>query len=119
MPAFDYAAMADRAADLIARFGTTVTLRRTSGGTFNVATESWSGQSTADLTSTGIVKGFRADLIDGTRVQHGDRLLILDDSQAPQMTDKVVLGGYAWNIVDIETKSPAGTPLVYFVHIRA
>lgn len=113
-----YADMAEVAADLLAEFGAAVTLRRVSGGTFSAVTGTASGESSSDITSTGVIKPFRADLIDGTRIQQGDKVLILDDSQVPALTDKVLIGTAAWNILDIDTVSPAGTPLVYFVHIR-
>ena len=113
-----YADMAAVANELLAEFGAAITLRRVSGETFNAVTGAASGGSSADLATVGIVKTFRANLIDGTRIQHGDRLVILDDTQVPVLTDKVLIGADYWNIVDIETKSPAGIPLVYFVQVR-
>ena len=116
--AFDYAGMASRAADLLERFGTTVTLSRTSGQTFNPVTEAATGGTTTTLTTTGVLIPFKDALIDGTRVQSGDRMLVIDNSVAPAVTDKVLVGSVYWNILDIQTASPAGTALVYFVHVR-
>jgi len=114
-----YSDMADMVNELLDDFGQTVTLRRTVAGTFDATTETESGGSTSDITTTGIQKNYRQDQIDGTRVQHGDRLYILDDDQVPVLSDKVKVGSVYWNIVDIQTVNPAGTPLAYFVQVRA
>jgi hypothetical protein len=51
-------------------------------------------------------------------VQTGDKLAVIDASQAPQMTDKLVDGANIWQVVDIDTINPAGTPIAYFVRVR-
>jgi len=113
-----YTEMAAVANDLLSEFGASITLKRTTPGTLDPVTGIESSASTANLTTTGIVKTYATKLIDGTRIQAGDRLLILDDTQVPDMTDQVLIGAEYWNIIDIMPVDPAGTPLVYFVQVR-
>lgn len=113
-----YSEMAEVANDLLAEFGQTITLLRTTPGTFDETTETETGDSTAELTATGIQKNFAQGLIDGSRILSSDKLFILDDDQVPVMTDKIKVGSVYWNIVDINPVEPAGIPLVYFVQAR-
>ena len=113
-----YDDMAKVARDLINQFGATITIRRTTGETFDRVAGTTSGGSTATFTPKGIIKDYNKNDIDGTRIQAGDRLLVLDDTVEPLLTDKISSSGEDWNIVSVEVKNPAGTPLVYFLQIR-
>jgi hypothetical protein len=113
-----YSDMAAVANDLLAEFGQTITLRRTTPGTFDKTAETETGETTAEITATGIQKNYAQGLIDGSRILSSDKLIILDDDQVPVMTDKIKVGAVYWNIVDIKPVEPAGVPLVYFVQAR-
>lgn len=113
-----YTDMAAVANELLAEFGASVILLRTTPGTFDPVTGTESGATTAELTTTGIQKSYKADLVDGTRIQQGDKLYILDDTQVPDMTDQIKVGSEYWSIVNIDERSPAGTTLVYFAQVR-
>lgn len=113
-----YDDMAAVANSLISEFGATITLQRKTDGTFDKTTGVEAGGSTALVTLKGIVSQYKSDLIDGQRIQSGDRMLILDNTQIPVLADKVLVGSEYWSIVDIVAKNPAGTPLVYFVQAR-
>ena len=113
-----YTDMAAVANDLLAEFGAPVILLRTTPGTFDPVTETETGATTAELTTTGIQKSYKAELIDGTRIKHGDKLYVLDDTQVPDLTDKLNVGSEYWSIVNIDEKNPAGTALVYLVQVR-
>jgi len=113
-----YDDMAAVANTLIDEFGQTITLQRKTDGTFDNVTGVEAGGSTSLITQKGIVSQYKSDLIDGQRIQSGDRMLILDNTQTPVLTDKVLVGAEYWSIIDIVAKNPAGTPLVYFVQAR-
>lgn len=113
-----YDRMAATAARLIGKFGAPVILPRQVGGSSNPVTGEVIPGIDNSVTTTGILKKFPDNLIDGTRIQTGDRVLILDSSVQPLMTDRPVIGGKAWTPVSIDTVSPAGIDLVYFVHCR-
>lgn len=120
MAAFDYARMAVVAEALITRFGATVTLPRTTGGT---EPDPVTGESTdgafATVTSIGLVKPYPAYLIDGSRILSTDRMLILTGDVVPLMTDTPQMNGDTLgSIVEIKTVQPTDTILVYFVQIR-
>lgn len=51
-------------------------------------------------------------------VQAGDRMLMIDASVAPELTDKIMVGASALAIVNIESINPAGTPLAYQLQVR-
>lgn len=111
-----YQNMAATTKRLMDSYGRSITLRRTTqeydpitGGTVD---------STEDLITTGIVKSYNANLIDGTRIQSGDRELVLTDEQAPQMSDSVVIDG-PWSIVTIETIKPADVVIGYRLQVRS
>jgi len=112
-----YDDLATTARLLLARYGGPVYLKRIATDTFSPVTGQ-SSATTTTLTTTGFVRNFDTRAIDGIRVQHGDRLLVLDDSVSPRMGDTVLAGGDYWSILGIETKQPTTIPLVYFVHIR-
>lgn len=113
-----YSDMAAVANELLNEFGSAVVLLRNTPGTFDRVTGVDTGATTAELTTTGLQKSYRADLIDGTRIRHGDKLYVLDDTQVPVLTDKVKVGPEYWSIVNIDEKNPAGTAIVYFVQVR-
>jgi len=113
-----YSDMAAVANNLLARFGTSVVLLRSTPGSFNHVTGSDSGATTSELTTTGIQQSFKAELVDGTRIKKGDKMYVLDDTQTPVMTDKLKVGSEYWSIVNIDEKNPAGTAIVYFVQVR-
>ena len=110
--------MAVTASDLITEFGMPVILQRTSGGTFAPVTGQTIGATQSEITARGIQKSYKASLIDGTRIKHGDKLFVLDDSQTPVLSDKVKVGAEYWSIVSIDAVEPAGIALVYFVQVR-
>lgn len=113
-----YDEMAATATELLTEFGAPVTLTRVTGGRIDPITGVVTPGTDDTQTTIGMLKKFPDNLIDGTRIQSGDRTLILDASVEPLMTDRPVIGGQEWTPVSIETVNPAGTPLVYFVHSR-
>jgi len=111
-----YADMAAVARSLLAEFGAPITFNRVVGEVRNPATGQITTPGTPQtFTPNGVVVPIKARLVDGTRIKAGDKLMILDDTFAPLMSDKTA----GWSIQEIEPSSPAGTPLVYFVRVRA
>lgn len=68
----------------------------------------------------GVTVPVDSDLIDGTRIKKGDRILIIpakdinDADFSPLKSDTVD----GWSIEEISEKKPAATALVYFCRIR-
>jgi hypothetical protein len=120
--AFDYAALASRAGDLLTRFGLAASVRRLSGGTYSPVT----GATTGTVTTTDTPVRVLAVTLDATyraevgsdNVQADDRLYLLPDTFAPVVSDSLLLAGEAWSIVRVQTINPGGTALLYRVQVR-
>lgn len=55
----------------------------------------------------------------GGTVQAGDRVVMLEATQTPQQGDKLSVDGSYWQIVNVRPVAPGGTPVVYYVQVRA
>lgn len=113
-----YDDMADVATELLTEFGKSVTFEQVTT-VFNPITGTDTTRTVTEHSTVGVEIPIRQALIDGSRVQVGDRFLIVDDSYAPMMADLVSDdAGAQWAIVAIEPINPAGTPIAYRVQVR-
>jgi hypothetical protein len=110
--------MAATASKLLSKFGGVVSVSRTTGSAVNPITGAVTPGSTTTLTAKGLITDFDTRLIDGTTIQNGDRLLVIDNTFEPSMTDRPVIGSQQWNIVSIMTKKPANVAVVYMIQVR-
>lgn len=115
---FDYAKMAATALRLLEKFGMTVTLVRTTGGSIDPVTGAVVAGTSANQTTTGLLRKYPDNLIDGTRIMTGDRQAVLSNEVRPLLTDRLRVAGEDWNVMGIETVKPTDTTLVYFVQVR-
>jgi hypothetical protein len=115
---FDYAKMAATASRLIDKFGAEVVIARTTGGSTDPVTGVVTSGSTTTYRPKGLFQKVADALVDGTRIKHSDRMLILDDTVEPLMTDRPSFQGSTWTPIEILPKNPAGTPICYFVVMR-
>ena len=141
-----YAGLQNTAARLLEQFGQTVFLNRFSGGEIDPVTGQ-DTTTTETLTTVGVLRRLPDELIDGTRIKTTDRELVLtpqgellqnvewgsevinwDVEQLvygsipvdvdPEKANKVIVNGEEFTIEEVQTSSPAGLPLVYFVRVR-
>lgn len=56
---------------------------------------------------------------DGSVIQVGDMKIIIDARVAPANGDRVFARGKLWSVVRFEELNPAGTPVLYFLQVRA
>lgn len=103
---------------LLKKYGIPVTLSRTTGGSIDPVTGAITAGTDASKTPTGLFVNFPVEMIDGTRIQAGDKRLIMAADVTPLTTDTVPYGGYTWIVHSVETVSPTGVDIVHFVHIR-
>jgi hypothetical protein len=114
-----YRQMAGVARSLLGDFGASITITRTTGRVqSDITGVVTNAGTTVNYLPKGVVKQYNRMEIDGSRIQTDDRLLVLDDTIAPLLTDKPIVNGKTWNIISIETREPAGIPLVYMVQLR-
>ena len=103
---------------LIAMRGQVVTISRTTGGSIDPVTGVTTPGTTVELQTKGILKPYKKDLVDGTRIQKDDQELVLNNTLQPLESDKPVINGEEYTIEHIEEINPAGTPLLYMVQVR-
>lgn len=113
-----YSRMAKTAGRLIDRFGMPITVTRTVGGSINPITGVVTPGQTQTFTPMGVFQRVPEDLVDGSRILASDRLLLLDDTVAVQMTDRISVGAQQWPIEEITIVQPAAIPVVYVVRVR-
>lgn len=83
-----YDDMADVATELLTEFGKAITFEQVTT-VFNPITGTDTTRTVTEHSTVGVEIPIRQALIDGSRVQVGDRFLIVDDSYAPSMSDRL------------------------------
>lgn len=117
MTAFNYTRLQDTAKRLIARFGQTGALRRTTldDDPFNPTS------TTADHACTFAVLDYAKKDVDGTLIRQTDQMVYLSVaglSITPETTDQLIVGGAVMTVVNVKPLSPAGTVLFYELQVR-
>lgn len=115
MSADFYNNLASVASRLLTKFGQDVVFR--SSLTVNPLTGALTGTQT-DVTTKGIFKKIPDNLVDGTRIKSTDKMVVINNSYTPTMSDRVIMGTDIYTIQEIHTSSPAGVDLVYGVRLR-
>lgn len=129
--------MADTATDMLTEFGQSIVITRPSLNFSNITNKPVSG-GTVSLATVGLFTKIDRSLVDGTRIQDTDRVMVIDASVSPRMGDLLDVSGMvtpesvgaapgiilspgqalSWTIVAIKDINPAGTPVCYFVQVR-
>lgn len=117
-----YASNAATALRLLTKFGQDVTRRAYSVGTYDVNTNTMT-PTTADTVRKGALFDYSlqqagAALAIGTLIQEGDKQLLLDATGPVELQDHFIIGGVEYTLVNIKVLNPAGTPVLYDLHIR-
>lgn len=115
---YAYSRPAATALRLLTKFGQSVTLSRKTGASTNPITGAVTAGTDASVVTTGLIKPYPDNMVDGSRILDSDRELVLSSEYEPLPSDKPIVNGEEWAIVRIKTVSPAGTPVVYFVQVR-
>lgn len=115
---YNYTGVAKTAKRLIENFGKPVTVRRmTNTGTAWAPT-----QTPADTSFTGVMTNYMAKEIDGTLIKMTDKKLLLaayGAATTPVVSDRVIVNGEEYAIIDIKTLEPGDTALIWTVQVRA
>lgn len=122
-----YDDMAGVALELLTEFGAPRVLHDVSGGVYNDVTGEYTtppGQITQ--TAQVILLDYSANesgqqYADGSQIRLGDKKIVIaakDLDWPPSLTTRVAVGSDLWQIVNIKSSDPAGTPLVYFCQGR-
>lgn len=114
-----YDEMAATVTELLDEFGREMALRRSAESSYDPATGETTGGGEVDLPTIGLFRSMTAEYAATNQVLAGDRLAIIDASQEPSASDRLVAGADALTIVRIEAINPAGTPLAYRLQVRS
>lgn len=114
-----YADNAAAALRTLTRKGQDVTRRSYTTGTYNPATGAVS-TATADTTRKGALFDFGPGktLERGSLIQVGDKQLLVDATAAIDQQDHFIIGGVEYTIVSVGEVNPAGTAVIYDLHLR-
>lgn len=117
----DYNRAAATSKRLLERFGNyrPITIRKSSIGAYNPLTGTASS-TTTDTVKYGVVLPFGKGqtLERGNAILVNDSRLLLEPSSVFTVTDKLIIDGVMWGIVSPTEINPAGTPVLYDLHIR-
>ena len=115
----DYVKSAATATRLITKFGQSVTLRHYTIGTYDPAT-GLNTVTTSDVTAKAVVFDFGKGqtLQAGNLIQAGDKQALMAITQTPALQDHVIVGGKEYVILGIGEVNPAGTVIIYDLHLR-
>ena len=120
----DYDALQVTVYNKVVQYGADMTLRVSSHKHYDAATDT-TVEGPEDYDVQGVFTEFKESDIDGTRVQSGDRRILLHPlggipSNLERVEDLKIIDSddRLWNIVNIKAISPGGTTLLYKVHVR-
>lgn len=116
---FDYASLAYTSRELLTEFGQAVTQRSYTVGTYDPATGAASPAS-ADSARVGAMFDFGAGktLERGGLIQAGDKRLLVDADADISPQDHFIVNSVDYVIVSIGEINPAGTRVLYDLHLR-
>lgn len=109
--------LSDAVNTLLAKFGSSLTLIRVSGATYNAGTGQTSTGTTTNFTIRGVFINYSDELMDGTIVRVGDRRLLVSPSGSttvPQIGDAV--GGL--KLIDVRSYAPQGVAIAWACQAR-
>lgn len=121
MSTVDYAAKAATALRLLTRFGQSVTRTvKTVSDAYDPATSASTITETS-TTRTGALLNYGKGIeyVRGMQVMQRDKRLLLDASGAADISDTYTVSGVEYAVQSLEDINPAGTVVMYDLHVRA
>ena len=117
---FDYADTAALAVEALTEFGAPIVRRVTTAPVYSPATGTASAVQ-SDLARVGAIFDYGAGQtqVRGQLVQVSDKRLLVDPTAEVLMTDVFVVNGTTYTVVSIGEINPAGTRVLYDLHVRA
>tara|TARA_R110000772_G_scaffold268452_1_gene395602 strand:+ start:36000 stop:36341 length:342 start_codon:yes stop_codon:yes gene_type:complete len=112
--------MAAVVTELLTEFGAAMTINRTTGESTDPVTFVVTPGTDTTLSPLGLIKPYSDAQIDGSLIQIGDRMIILDSPAGePLLTDTITTDTDNWPIVSIKSVKPDdATAVVYFCQVR-
>lgn len=119
---FNYSKSAATALRLLTKFGRDATVRKVTEGTYDTSTGTVTN-TTTDTTVKCVDLDF-SEKTNGTKyftenVQANDRYALLSAGvDSIDVSDLLIIGGVTWNVINVKTLAPAGTNILFTVHLR-
>lgn len=117
---FDYAELATLSQELLAEFGADATLSHVTQGAYDTASGTKASTS-VDSTRKVAIFDFGSGVTQhsGNLVEQGDKMALMDSlGIAPGVADSVTFGAVKFSILSMQEVNPAGTPVIYTLHLR-
>ena len=121
MSAFDYPGISASALEILRKFGAAQTVRTTTAGTYDPATDTTSGATTTDHSVIGVLLSYRTADIDGTLIKSGDMRFLFSASGlsfVPDPTCVVIVNSYVWHVQNVRRIEPSGVGVLYDLQVR-
>jgi hypothetical protein len=124
----DYASIALKVNDGLARAGSTMTLRRTAKGTYDAAAGTFGTDTVTDYSVSGLIlslgkptSGSGQRFFNDVLVQTDDRLVAIGSSGlaiSPRPGDQVVIDSVVWNVMSQVVINPGAVNLMFKLLLR-
>ena len=115
---FNYAQSAATAKRLLSKFGRKIQHQRVNEGAYDPST----GTVTSTTISTNVLAADFAmkgnEYADASLIQMGDRYALVSPEVTIDVTDKLMIDGVTWNILNVQKLAPSGTAVLWKCHIR-
>jgi len=117
---FDYAELATLASELLAEFGRDITLRSLNSGAYDYDTSLVATPAPTDVVRKAAVFDFQEGETEfnGNLIKMGDKRLLMEPGVVPTVANQVFIAGVGFEVLSVGEINPAGTPVVYSLHIR-
>ncbi len=103
---------------LLNKYGSTVTLVRAGGKTWDEDLGEYVQQPDTLIPLTAAPVPINAALVNQTTIQAGDMVVKADYSVLPKMEDKVDFNGERWSVVGLERKQVNDDVVAWFIQVR-
>ena len=113
----DYTASAATVTRLLTKFGRDLTVRNYTAGTYSTVTGA-NAKTYTDTTVKGAVFSFGAGDTSSALIQAGDKRAIITSEVTPKLEDHLLVGTKDYVIKSIREINPAGTSVMFELHIR-
>lgn len=118
MATFDYAGLKEDVDQLLAEFGDTCQIVKTTNPVVDPVTGEPSGGGTTSTDVLGVLVSYEEKLVDGETIMRGDRQAIVQAEVEPVFGDVFVELGGSWSVVNVEAVKPASLAVVYILQVR-
>lgn len=117
---FDYASMMLSADELIAEFGSSASISRTTAGGYNPETGTSSPESTVTQNVKAVVIDYENSFVDGSLILRGDKQVFISANGVtqPAAGDKFMWQTKEYSVIAVTPLAPAGVNVLFEVQCR-